>query len=100
MKKAVYLYVLITQFIVTTIALAIGGYFLGNYLQPDTNLGIQLAGAGIAIAFLVNIVFFYIFYRSYNHQVKEDEQKKKAAEEDENLDKKIAELDEKIHEET
>lgn len=63
MRRAVRLYVLVTQFIFTTIILSICGYILGNHLEPNGTLGITLAGAGLGIAFFVNIIMIYQFMK-------------------------------------
>jgi|GEM_PF-3541720 len=99
MKKVVVLYALITQFIVTMIALALGGWWLGSYLEPETNLNIQLAGVGVGIAFMVNIILFYLFFHQYNRMEENEKKLKQQQLQESQLDQKIKELSDTIEHE-
>lgn len=72
MKRAVWLYALITQFIVTMIVLAIAGYLLGGHLDPNGNLDVTLAGVGLGISFFINMILIYNFMKQSERIDKRD----------------------------
>ncbi len=64
MKKALRLYAIISEFIIVTIGLGIGGYYLGQHLKPEGDLNVILGSAGIGLSFFVNIIMIYQVMKS------------------------------------
>lgn len=59
MRKALKLYSILSELIIVSIGLGLGGYFLGEKLKPDTKLNVILACIGIALAFILNILMIF-----------------------------------------
>jgi hypothetical protein len=77
MRKAIYIYALITQLIFTMIGFAVAGFFLGRHLNYDSNLDVQLLGAGLGISLIYNGIFMVRVLKDWDR--KEAKAKEKEA---------------------
>lgn len=75
MRKALNVYVLATQLIFTLVVLAVVGVFIGRYLDPEGPLDAILAGVGLIIGLILDLIFIFQFMRFHqrNENVKYEE---------------------------
>lgn len=63
MRKALNVYVLATQLIFTLLVMAIAGILLGKHLDPEGSLNAILAGVGLIIGLMLDVLFIFQFMR-------------------------------------
>jgi membrane protein DedA with SNARE-associated domain len=56
MKRLFMNYMLVMQFIFSAIGLALVGYFIGNRINPESNLPTTLTAIGLALGVVVGFV--------------------------------------------
>lgn len=71
MKRAVRLYVLVTQFIFSMVVLGLLGAMLGKHVDPDGNGQSLYAGIGLVLALFLNMILIFQFLR--NERLRKDD---------------------------
>lgn len=73
MKRAIRIYVLVTQFIFNMILGGILGALLGKYLDPLGTSEALFAGIGLIIGLLVSLILLWQFFTNERINSKSDE---------------------------
>lgn len=55
-KRMMMNYMMVMQFIVSAIVLALFGYYLGNKINPDSDLRIILTGVGLGLGVIIGFI--------------------------------------------
>lgn len=63
MRKIVFTYTMIMQMVFTIIGLAFLGYYIGNKINPDTDIDLILTGVGTILGFVVSVMYFIQFIK-------------------------------------
>jgi len=70
MKKAVKVYVLITQLIFVTLGATVAGFFIGRFIDDTSNLPVVFTMIGFAASLVLNAFFVYAFHKDQKREKK------------------------------
>lgn len=77
MRRAIKIYVLVTQFIINMILGGILGAMLGKYIDPEGISEALYAGSGLILGLLISMMLLWQFFK--NDKISEDKDKDEAS---------------------